>query len=363
MRPPSIRSLARQLGLSAATVSLALRESPRVVEGTRRRVQQEAARVGYRPNPLIGSVLTAVRRAAHGEFQGALLAINHWPDAGPPVLHAYHREVLEGARRRAAELGCSLTHVWEGPRQLSLARINGMIAARGIAGVIVMPFPETRDFTELRWGRISAVMLDHCLSAPELHTVLPDHQEMMFAAIEELAARGYRRPGLMVVDWRDARIRHRWSAGYYSACASVFGRIAMPVPATPVLDAARFGAWVRRHRPDVIIAHAQREVREWLRGLGKRIPADIGFLSLNRTETVEPCAAFDLQPAQLGATAVESVIAQLHRNERGVPARPKVIMHAGDFLDGPTLRPRAEPARSARRRGAGESHPRPKSSV
>lgn len=340
MRPPSIRSLARQLGLSAATVSLALRDSPRVVEATRRRVQQAAARAGYRPNPLVGSVLTAVRRAAHGEFQAALLAINHWPGAGPPVPHPYHREVLAGARRRAAELGCSLTQVWEGPHQLSLARINGMIAARGIAGVIVMPFPETRDFRELSWGQVSAVMLDHCLTAPGLHTVLPDHQEMMLGAMEELAARGYRRPGLMVADWRDARIRHRWSAGYYSACAAVFGRIAMPVLATPVLDAAKFGGWLRRHRPDVVIAHGQCEVREWLQELGRRIPADIGFLALNRTETSDPCAAFDLQPAQLGAAAVESAIAQLHRNERGVPARPKVIMQAGDFVDGPTLRPR-----------------------
>ena len=37
MPPPSIRSLARQLGLSAATVSLALRDSPRVIAPTKRR--------------------------------------------------------------------------------------------------------------------------------------------------------------------------------------------------------------------------------------------------------------------------------------------------------------------------------------
>jgi DNA-binding LacI/PurR family transcriptional regulator len=338
MPPPSIRSLARQLGLSAATVSLALRDSPRVVETTRRRVQKAAARAGYRSNPLVGSVLTAVRRASHGEFQGALLAINHWPGPGTPAVHPFHREILAGARRRAAELGCSLTQVWEGPQQLSLARINSMIAARGVAGVIVMPFPETRDFSELSWAQVSGVMLDYCLTTPSLHTVLPDHQATMLTAMHELAARGYRRPGLMIAGWRDARIKHRWSAGYHSACAATFGASPLPVLAEPELDKAAFCDWVRRRRPDVVIAHAQREVRDWLAGLGFGVPADVGFLALNRTEISGPCAALDLMPAQLGVAAAESAVAQMQRNERGVPARPKTIMLAGDFVDGPTLR-------------------------
>jgi len=74
MPPPSLRSLARQLGLSAATVSLALRDSPRVIAPTKRRVLQAARRAGYRPNPLVASVMTVLRRSSHGGFQGALMA-------------------------------------------------------------------------------------------------------------------------------------------------------------------------------------------------------------------------------------------------------------------------------------------------
>ena len=43
---PSIRSLAAGLNLSRATVSEALRGSPRVKEETRRRVVEEAGRIG-----------------------------------------------------------------------------------------------------------------------------------------------------------------------------------------------------------------------------------------------------------------------------------------------------------------------------
>jgi LacI family transcriptional regulator len=344
MPPPSIRSLARQLGLSAATVSLALRDNPRVVAATRRRVHQAAARAGYRPNPLVGSVLTAVRRAGHAGFQGALMAINHTPTVAAELL-PFHREVLAGAERRAAEMGYSLTLAWEGPHHLSLRRLNAILAARGIRGALVLPFPETRDFTELDWGRLSGVVMDCCLSAPALHTVLPDHQLSMQTAVARLAALGYRRPGLMVARWRDARVRHRWSGGFFSACAGNFGTIPVPELADPERGPGAFAAWVRRHRPDAVIAHAQLEVKEWLGELGLAVPRDVGFVALNRVEATGPCAALDLQPALLGAAAIESVVAQMQRNERGVPAVPKTITLAARWVDGPTLREAAPPSR------------------
>ena len=338
MPVPSIRSLARQLDLSPATVSLALRESPRVVAATRRRVQRAAARLGYRPNPLVGSVLTAVRRASHGGFQGALLAINHWPGAGAPVLLPFHREVLAGAKRRAAELGYSLTMAWEGPHHLSVPRLNAILAARNIHGVLVMPFPETRDFGALAWGQLSGVVMDNCLGTPALHSVLPDHQATLLAAVGRLAARGYRRPGLMIAGWRDARVKHRWSGGYFSACMACYGKLPVSELADPERGRAAFIAWMRRHRPDVVLAHEHLMAREWLTALELDVPADVGLLSLNCTESVAPCAALDQQPALLGTAAIESLVAQLQRNERGVPAQPKTITIAARWIDGPTLR-------------------------
>ena len=129
MPQPSIRSLARQLGLSAATVSLALRDSARVVEATKRRVIQAAGRAGYRPNPLVRSVMAAMRRSAHDSFQGALIALNH-SEEEKPVLSPYHREVFVGAERRARELGYSMELFWVGPQQMSLARLTSILRAR-----------------------------------------------------------------------------------------------------------------------------------------------------------------------------------------------------------------------------------------
>ena len=50
LKRPTLRSLAEVVGLSISTVSLALRNSPEIAEGTRLRVQLAARHAGYRPN-------------------------------------------------------------------------------------------------------------------------------------------------------------------------------------------------------------------------------------------------------------------------------------------------------------------------
>lgn len=345
---PSIRTLARQLGLSAATVSLALRDSPRVVAATKRRVRQAAARAGYRPNALVSSVMTGLRRAAHGSFQGTLMAVN-WSAEANPVLIAYHRAVLDGAQRRAAELGYSLAHTWVGPRVLSLARLDAILKARGVQGVVVMPFAETCDFSALDWPGLAGVMMDLSLSAPLLSSVLPDHHLSLFRALRKLAALGYRRPGLVLDERRDARLNYRWSAGYWSFSRQLGRRELVPVLLGPAgVERDAFLAWFEKHRPDCVVAHQAEKIIGWLGGIGVRVPADAGFLLLNWTERTAPCAALDLQPAVLGAAAVEAVVAQLHRNERGIPENPKTILLPARWVDGPTLRPAAAGARIRR---------------
>jgi LacI family transcriptional regulator len=346
---PSVRSLARQLGLSPATVSLALRDSPRVVPATKERVRRAASRAGYRSNPLVNSVLTGVRRSAHGSFQGTLMALNYSP-AATPTLVPFHREVLVGAKRRASELGFSLSLCWVGPRILTIERLNAILAARGVQGVVVMPFAETLDFSALAWHSIAAVVMDHCLSAPALTTVLPDHHLSIIHALERLAELGYRRPGLVLDASRDTRLHYRWSAGYCSFSSRLGRGEIVPVLIEPQVTREAFVAWFEAHRPDVIIGHRQVEIIGWLQECDRRVPADVGFVQLNWTERTGPCAALDQQPAVLGAAAVDAVVAQLHRNERGLPEYPMTIMMPARWIDGPTIK-----ATRSRRQNAAEA--------
>jgi LacI family transcriptional regulator len=338
-KPPTIRSLAKTLGLSVATVSEALRHSPRVQEQTRARVQRAADLAGYQPNPLLGATLSALRRSRHQGFSGVLALVDVTPDEGTKLM-LFHREVAQGAETRARQLGFRTELFWVGPKApaLSVNRLNGVLRARGIHGVIFLPFDRRQDFTNFDLGNLAAVGMDHRLLNPSLHTIQPDHYLSMRRALQLLTDRGYSRIGLCLEARKDERVDHKWSSGFISFFRVSGRTLAVPPLIAPKLEPKAFNAWFKKHRPDLIIGHEQGVV-DWLAAQGLRVPEDVGFFRINVTERSKPCAGLDLLPQQLGATAVETVVGMLHRREQGVPPCPTSISIDAAFADGPTLRP------------------------
>src|ERR1700733_13901887 len=68
----TIRVLAKIAGVSTATVSLALRNDPRIRPHVRKRIQKIAAKHNYRPNPVVASLIAQVRGRRRAPRQGTL---------------------------------------------------------------------------------------------------------------------------------------------------------------------------------------------------------------------------------------------------------------------------------------------------
>jgi LacI family transcriptional regulator len=335
--PPTLRTLARGLRLSAATVSEALRDSPKVKSETKERVLEAARQAGYRPNPLVGSVMADLRRRQLQGSRGVIGALNSEESANPRRAR-YHQAILEGATRRAEALGFRLEQFWVGDRNLSLKRLNTVLLTRGIQGVVVMPFEESQDWSDADWSRLSAVRLDYCLSRPVLHTICPEHHGSLLRSAGRLRERSYRRIGLYVRRATEARILFGWTAAFLGFHLTIPPEEQVPPLVFESPDRQEFLRWFERNRPDVIIGH-HTDAIGWLADRGMRVPEDVGFFNLNTTQDPYPAAGLDLLPRQLGAAAVESVVAQIQRTERGIPSHAKTITLEGAWVEGPTLRP------------------------
>src|SRR4051812_19855777 len=102
---PNIRKIAKAAGVSHTTVSLALRNHPRVSEQTKRRIQTLAKKMGYRPNALVAALMSHVRsnRRVVAHEVVAFLSGGPTPDwwrGWPSISQNYF-----GARNRAEQLG------------------------------------------------------------------------------------------------------------------------------------------------------------------------------------------------------------------------------------------------------------------
>jgi LacI family transcriptional regulator len=167
--------------------------------------------------------------------------------------------------------------------------------------------------------------------------VCSDHYRSLLAALQRLAGLGYTRPGLFLQKHQDERLQHRWGAAFRTFQET--HPTARPVPAliADAIGREQFQAWFRKYKPDVVLGHDTQAI-EWMESCGADIPDAHGFVCLNALRRTRPCASLDLQPRQLGARGAELLIAQLQRNESGIPEWPSTTTIPAHWADGPTLR-------------------------
>lgn len=337
MANPTLRSLAQSLQLSHWTVSAALRGSPLVKSATRERVLAAARAENYTHNPLVGAVMSELRRSRQRLFRGVLgIIILDEPDR-PKSGNKFFDLQIEGARARATELGFNVEVFTVGNSHLRLQRLETILQARGISGLMLMPAWWNPNFRELDWNRYAGVYTDYVILDPPLHSICPDHYRSMMDALVRLQGLGYRRPGLFIRKRHNDRLQNRWEAALLAMQHQHRGLERVPILAVEEVTRENFTPWFKRYTPDVVIGH-QTEAMSWMRSCGARIPATHGFFCLNLIVSTRPTAGFDQQPSLIGARAIDILTAQLSRNEFGVPHHGVLTTIPSVFVDGPTLR-------------------------
>ena len=338
MSAPTLRSLARELGLSRTTLSDALSGSPRVKAETVARVRAAAKAAGYERNPLAGAVMSQLRRSRSQQFRGVLAVVEINSQPLTPFGVRFNESLAAGMATRADDLGFKTERFVVSPQGLTLPRLDTILHTRGIQGLILLPALGFPDLSQLSWNRYTAVYADYFIDHPPLHCVCSDHYRSMVALLHSLHARGYRRPGLFMEIALDQRLQYRWEGAFLALQKYLPEITQVPALRFPVLSRSAFQAWFKRYNPDVVMGHFP-EAMEWMKACGAKLPKTHAFVCLNALRTTGNCAAVDLQPSQLGARATELVIGQLLHNEFGIPKQPSLTTITAQLIEGPTLRP------------------------
>ena len=337
MPTPTLRTLARELGLSRTTVSDALRGSLRVNAETAELVRAAAKAAGYERNPLAGAVMSQLRRSRGQQFRGVLAALEMVEPVTPPFVARFNESLLSGVSARANELGFKVERFVVGAAGVRLSRIDTILHTRGIQGLVLLPASGFPDLMALSWNRYTAVYTDYFIDHPPLHCVCSDHYRSMVSLLRELHSRGYRRPGLFMEVSLDERLQFRWEGAFLALQKYLPNLIEVPPLLLTQFTRAAFEQWFQEYAPDVVLGHFP-EAISWMKGCGAKLGKTHGFVCLNSLRTDGQCAALDLRTHQLGARAAELVIGQLLHNEFGVPAEPSLTTIPATLIEGPTLR-------------------------
>ena len=343
MNPPSptLKDIARATGVSLMTVSRVLRGAPKVAEATRKLVQAEAQRLNYQPDPHLTRMMQVVRGKKQKSVRAVIAVIReHLPQDG--LLSASYQYVpVEDIRSRAHGHGYAVEEFWLGRDRLTPKRLQKILHARGIEGVIVSPQSTQLPCSKLDYSPFAAVTFGYAMRDPALHMCAGNMTQGIQIAVEQLAARGYRRIGVAVTRWIVNRSLYGYSGGLFHWQQSLPPEDRVPLLLFPHNDISRgyevFAKWMHEHQPDALITF-DTHVPSWLKRLGLRVPQDIGFVVHDWTPVMQGFAGIHQRRNHLAAAAVDLVVTQLSQHEHGVPEVARQIMIPPQWVEGPSVR-------------------------
>jgi LacI family transcriptional regulator len=336
----SMRTIAERLGVSKATVSMALRNSPEVSVQMRERVRAAAAELGYKPNPALGQLLSQVRN--RGDYLATLALINANADAKAFTRHPTIPEYVKGVRSRAELLGYSLDSFWLYDREMKADRLLTILQTRGIKGALVVGLMNDATFPRKLLPvaeALATVVTGVRTHEPTLPYVCSDHHGLALQAVENALRLGYRRPGLVLDGEIDRLVEGRFTAGY------LYGQLQLPIKQRlrpfyetrrAESDPAVFEKWVLSQKPDVIFT-LYNDVEEWLAAMGLGVPGDIGLIQLEWRRADSRWAGMRQHNDLTGEAAVDTLVGMIHRGETGLEAEPRAVLIAPSWQDGKTV--------------------------
>lgn len=332
--------IARELGLTQAAVSLALRNSPRIPAETRSRVRETAARLGYQPNAYVSSLMTHIRSGRPVADKGCIAILmdsKSFDDVPKPALDTYRRQ-YQGMVRRAELLGFQTECFYLRAPNMSPRKIDRILAARGIAGLVLAAPCRMSEPLKIEWSRYACATVAYTWQGIEIDRVCTHHRNQVDVAFQELLRRGYKRIGVCLppmplhdndAAWMDRYLHWQYLLKEHQPVPLFIGRPG-DVPAS------QFGDWLDKWKIDVVLGLIGHEM-EWLNELGLRAPEDIGLACLNRPRQ-SSFAGVEENHEIIGETTVTLVANQVLHNEHGLPAHPKLILIKGLWREGGTLR-------------------------
>lgn len=331
----TIREIAEKAGVHFTTVSLALRNSPRLLAETREKVQQIAREMGYQPDPMLAA-LNAYRLAnAAPHYQSAIAWINNWPQKNTLLSFAEFREYYKGACARAKELGYNIEEFWLHETGMNAAKLCQILKARGIQGVLMPPHPQPGTEPPLNFADYSVVAFGYSMRPINVHVVTNHHSHSMTLMMEQLHALGYRRIGFFSKnDWND-KVDNAWLAGLLIAKRKYPGMTLLSPLLKKNLEFNLEDA-VEKHKLEVIVSYSS--ILEELRRLKISVPDEIGFASLNVSMDDKYTSGVYENDFLIGQKAVDILVGMIHRGERGLPDVHINTLVEGSWRPGQTLR-------------------------
>jgi Transcriptional regulators len=329
MRPssesPTIRSVAKRAGVSIATVSYVLNDSPRPVnEETKRRILEAIEELDYQPN-------AAARNLANRRTNTIGLVLAGL--SGSSFASSDFLDYVRGISSATEMNGYNLLLLGDHAKAKEAQFYKQLSRSRSVDGLVLLgsSIPDT-IILDLNKEGFPAVLLARRIPGREAYAVYQDYEEGTYQATRQLCSSGYRRIAFLgqalSLSYGAERL-----AGYRRAlsdCGLDYDPQIVSIPAEPrddPTDTEMAALIAREPRIDAVLTDKGLPALAAFRSSGLRVPEDLGLLCLDEAGDSQfsspPLSVLRAPKFELGKAAAEMAMA-LARGEK--PPERRLVM-------------------------------------
>jgi LacI family transcriptional regulator len=324
----TIKDIAKKLGVSHATVSRALRDSPRISDKTKRLVRALAKSMNYRTNALARSLV--LKRS---QFIGVIV-----PDIENPYYTSICKHLIDFLEKSGYRL-----IICNSDRQSAREQdyVEYLYEHR-VAGYVIVPTAVRRHyFAELIASGSSLVLIDYDGRKINTDSVTTDNFAGAVKAVDHLVGLGYRRIAHVAGPGYALPSRERLR-GYIAALSRHgFGPDTMPVvrAGTTFGDGVAAAREILRiePRPDAVCAVSDIVALGVLQGLreeGVRVPRDVALVGFDDIDMARmlpsPLTTVRQSTSMLAGTAGQLLLERIEAGGggacRNVVLQPELVI-------------------------------------
>jgi len=328
---PTMKDIAQKAGVHQTTVSLALRNHPSIPQKTRDRIKKVADEMGYRPDPMLSSLI-AYRKSRSERIQTPTIGYIMNVDGEEGLKASLPRiQFLQGAKQKAYELGYNIDVFYYGGRHYHSKYLDKVLITRNITGIILAGFYTHFTDIELSWDFYSIVKIEMLPTQVRAHTIENNQYQVVRRAFQELRKLGFRRIGLCIASHDEKHTRNLFSAGYFVEQNMVPEEDRVPLM---VFDGnelfeefnesrSKILNWVIDNQLDVCISNwrtLEQVVSEAKKRMGKHVYA----VSLDLDREIKRGWGIMQNHEIVGASAVEVLSGLMQHHQKGQAEFPRI---------------------------------------
>ena len=341
-----MKDVALKAGVHQTTVSLALKNNPRIPEKTRLRIQKIAKEMGYVPDPELNSLVSYRRNGKIRRNPQTIALVFDISDQAIFNEAEYLPEMKAAAIQRAEELGYKIEVFVMGKDFTNSAMLNRVLKTRGIKGIIFGAIFYPTTHFELDWDEFSMIKINLPPHDLPIDSVCGNFLFSVRLAMRKLWEMGFKRPAMAVENRDQFHTRDLYSTGF------LFGQQHFrPENRIPFYEFERrsheeinteIRDWLLRTKPDVFLS-TWNNLSEVAWDVTVNHGLNCRFIAIEVEKYTRAFGGTKHDHAHIAHTAVEMLVGKMQIHQKGIPKAPAMTLINSEWITPGEWPPAARP--------------------